>query len=658
MRRRDLLAGGPASLLAASDAIAQSPPRASGTSPTHQVDVRRDFGAVGNGLANDWAAIETAGLYLERLGGGRLYFPTGRYRLPEIAKNITVRSNVEYYGDGHSSVIIGSNAAFISPEDAAFGRTAYDSYKYMPISDIVAGDQFIDLRDARDAVSFKPGDIVIARSINAIVTPGDILPYYVEMNRVVGVDGRRLLLEDPVDDGWRGLIVANVTKHIAQGYSIHDLRIECDNGYPFFIQGSYKSVIRNCWTRGYAVACFNAFTRSAAHDINATVLWNAAGTSASLFEVETGSVRANFHDIDVYMAGSSKPGTQFPLFYCQEFSRRTLIRNIRVAAAGLDVGMVLQIMSGGHRLENIEVTAKSIDKVLDYFVPDPGEYQLGHLGLTLANTSIETLDPANGFHHGFVLHNDHNDGEVQNVTISHCSLRGATDRSEHNLIWFYKGVQRNVMLDGVSGPGCVTMDPPPDKPYQFHGVVLRNCDYTHIASQALLDQSRFVACARTFGRLPTIRRLSESPWSSPVATPELVMTIPPDPSICRGDAILIELSGWYAPLPFPAYVQVKAMGTVVATLALTPHEYQDIRLMLKLEFVGTRFLKPDRYVIRGPIMINNRMLSNWSYVAGSLATQEPNAIELLAWIEKPTRSGAALNVGHANITFRSIEAAV
>ena len=642
--------------------MAQSSPRTSGAGSTHQVDVRRDFGAVGDGLANDWAAIETAGLYLERLGGGQLYFPTGRYRLGEFAKNITVRNNVEYFGDGHSSVIVGSNAAFISPQGAAFGRSAYHSYKYMPISDIMAGDQFIDLRDDRDAARFKPGDIVIARSVNAIVTPGDTLPYYVEMNCVVGVDGRRLLLEDPVDDGWRGLIVANVTKQIAQGYSIHDLRIECDNGYPLFIQGSYKSVIRNCWTRGYAVACFNAFTRSAAHDINATVLWSGEGTSASLFEVETGSVRANFHDIDVYMAGSSKPGTQFPLFYCQEFSRRTLIRNIRVAAAGLDLGIVFQIMSGGHRLENIDVTARSIDKVLDYFVADQGEYQLGHLGVSLSNATVETLDPANGFHHGFVLHNDHNDGEVQNVTISHCSLRGATDRSEHNLIWFYKGVQRNVVLDGVRGPGCVTMDPPPglgvpDKPYQFHGVVLRNCDYTHIASQPVLDQSHFVSCVRAFGRLPTTtRRSSESTWSSPVATPELVMTVPPDPSICRGDAILIELSGWYDPAPFPAYVQVKAMGAVVATLALTPRQYHDIRLMLKLEFVGTSFLKPDRYAIRGPIMINNAMLSNWSYVAGSLATEKPNAIELLAWIEKPAGAVAALNVGHASMSFQAIEA--
>jgi len=534
----------------------------------------------------------------------------------------------------------------------------------MPISDIGSGDQFIDLRDARDAVNFKPGDIVIARSVNAIVTPGDILPYYVEMNRVVGVDGRRLLLEDPVDDGWKGLIVANVTKHIAQGYSIHDLRIECDNGYPLFIQGSYKSVIRNCWTRGHAVACFNAFTRSAAHDINATVLWNAAGTSASLFEVETGSVRANFHDIDVSMAGSSKPGTQFPLFYCQEFSRRTLIRNIRVAAAGLDVGIVLQIMSGGHRLENIEVTARSIDKVLDYFVPDPAEYQLGHLGLTLANSSIETLDPANGFHHGFILRNDYNDGQVQNVTIRHCSLRGVTDQSEHNLIWFYKGLQRDVMFESVTGPGCVTMDPPPgssipDKPYQFHGVVLRNCDYTHIASQEVLDQSRLVSCARTFGRLPsTTRRSQQSSWSSPMATPELTMTIPSAPSICRGDSILIELSGWYDPLPFPAFVQIRAMEAVVATLALTPRKYQDIRLMLKLEFVGTSFLQPDKYVIRGPIMINNTMLSNWEGVTGSIATQKPSAIELLAWVEKPAGSIGALNVGNASMSFRAIEAAV
>jgi len=507
IRRRDLIAGGSTVFLSAAGATEPST-AAPRPGQLRQIDVRRDFGAAGDGTTDDWLAIENAGLYLERLGGGRMYFPSGRYRLSGTGRNITVRSNIEYFGDGHSSVILGTNAAFISPQGAAFGRSAYGSYAYLPIRDIKAGDRFLEFANPSDVAKFKPGDIVIARSTDAIVTPGDVLPYYVEMNRVVGVAGNRLELEDAIDDGWSGLIAANVTHHVAQGYSIHDLRIECDAGYPFFIQGSYKSVIRNCWTRGFALACFNAFTRSMAHDINATVMWSESGASASLFEIETGSVRANFHDIDVYLSGNVPESARYPLFYCQEFSRRTLLRDIRVAAAGTELGLVFQIMSGGHQIENIDVTARTIDKVLDYFSYDPAAYQLNRLGLTLANVRVETLGATNAFNHGFVLHNDFAGGEVRNVTVRDCTLIGSPGEGDHHLIWFYKGIQNGILFDGVRGRGSVAMNTSARTPNQtgrpsagdlafpLKNVMLRNCEFTRITSDEMQRQARYVSCER------------------------------------------------------------------------------------------------------------------------------------------------------------------
>ena len=38
-------------------------------------------------------------------------------------------------------------------------------------------------------------------------------------------------------------------------------------------------------------------------------------------------------DFDVRIDGTSAQGNQYPLFYCQEFSRRTTIRNIRVTGS-------------------------------------------------------------------------------------------------------------------------------------------------------------------------------------------------------------------------------------------------------------------------------------------------------------------------------------
>lgn len=664
LKRRDLLAGGPAALLAATEAVAQSRPDTTRPRLPAQVDVRRDFGAIGDGIADDWAAIEAAGSHLERLGGGRMYFPTGKYRLANFARGITVRNNVEYYGDGQSSVIIGSNAAFISPQGAAFGRSSYHSYEYLPIREVEAGDQFIELRNAADVRKFKPGDIVIARSKSAIVTPGDVLPYYLEMNRVTRTEDNRLILEDAIDDGCTDLIAANVTRHIAQGYSIHDLRIECSAGYPIFIQGSYKSFIRNCWTRGAAVVCINAFTRSMAHNIIADVIWTAEATSASLFEVETGSVRANFHDIDVYLSGASQRGTQYPLFYCQEFSRRTLLRNIRVAAPGVDVGIVFQMMPGGHRVENIEVAAKSIDKVLDYVAADPAEYRLGHLGLMMSNVTVETHDGANGFNHGFILHNYYPGGEVQNVTIRDCVLQGAADQREHNLIWFLHGIQRNVTFDGVKGPGSITMNTTGLDPtgangklaYPLYDVVLRNCEYSHITSPPMLAHARFLSCERSFSRLPSIVRCPPGTvWSNSAPHSELIMTIPAHAIVCWGDCVWVELSVGYGAQTFPAHIQVRAMGATVATIDLVPGQAQDVDLRLRVDFVGGSFADPTGYSTSGRISVNNATLSNWKPFTSAFDRRRDNTIEVIAWIDKGAAVTAGMNARTGRISFRTAE---
>ena len=68
------------------------------------------------------------------------------------------------------------------------------------------------------------------------------------MNRVAGRRRGVIQLEDPIDDGWSGIIVAKVTPDVSQVTRIRDLRIECENGFPFYIQASYKGVIRHCST--------------------------------------------------------------------------------------------------------------------------------------------------------------------------------------------------------------------------------------------------------------------------------------------------------------------------------------------------------------------------------------------------------------------------
>lgn len=66
----------------------------------------KDFGAVGDGLADNTAAFQAAFDYVNTLGGGVVYIPPGRYRKADTAGNTWIMySNTTLRGEGASSVI-------------------------------------------------------------------------------------------------------------------------------------------------------------------------------------------------------------------------------------------------------------------------------------------------------------------------------------------------------------------------------------------------------------------------------------------------------------------------------------------------------------------------------------------------------------------------
>jgi hypothetical protein len=100
----------------------------------------KDFGAVGDGVANDTAAILAA---LDALvSGGSLYFPAGTYKFLRgtgilIADTINV-SNVLIYGDGAASKISGFNGAGATPNDV--GNQFYNVFQATNRSNITVRD--------------------------------------------------------------------------------------------------------------------------------------------------------------------------------------------------------------------------------------------------------------------------------------------------------------------------------------------------------------------------------------------------------------------------------------------------------------------------------------------------------------------------------------
>lgn len=62
----------------------------------------KSFGAVGDGITNDTVAIQTAIDFAVSNKTGKVYFPNGIYAV----KSLLFKSNIEYFGDGKSSVIL------------------------------------------------------------------------------------------------------------------------------------------------------------------------------------------------------------------------------------------------------------------------------------------------------------------------------------------------------------------------------------------------------------------------------------------------------------------------------------------------------------------------------------------------------------------------
>lgn len=87
----------------------------------------KDFGAVGDGVTDDTAAIQAAINYCFSNGGGSVFFPKGNYK---TLSTLIFKNNIIYYGEGQSSTLI----TYSGTSDAVQVNNPSNSSTYANIS--------------------------------------------------------------------------------------------------------------------------------------------------------------------------------------------------------------------------------------------------------------------------------------------------------------------------------------------------------------------------------------------------------------------------------------------------------------------------------------------------------------------------------------------
>jgi hypothetical protein len=584
MKRREFMGALGGAALQSGKVLADD---AGGTSPSTadrtEANVR-DFGARGDGVTDDWAAIEHAGLYLQQRGGGRLYFPAGRYKLPKFGFNIRTRSNIEYCGDGYASWIDANNCGFCnagSERGLVFTVGDFPRYTYHPARDLVAGDRFVFCETRSDAAHFEAGEFVYIRSRAETVLGKESWPHFSEYCRILSSDPNTgaIELEDAIEDGWSGIQLAKLEPGIvAANYAIHHLRVTCSAGFPFFIMGSYKSVIHDVWTEGWSALTVNAFTKSEFRDAICQISWSPGDRkTASAVEVETGSVRAKVRNVSCYIRsvdGTQNAAAIAPLVFTQEFSRRTTVRDCRFLAPGLELGNGIFSIGAGHAYENLTFAAKSFDNILRFVADD----SLGDLNNVPRRAKQIHAEVSGGYNCAVGLIGTPRSA-CANIDIDGFKVFGPSGGGASVVL---AGAVRDIKLHDLDADGEVR----DDGGGRLSNVTLRDSRLSGFADRDILNRVDVVNFRRQGTEMPpaVVTHGDELVSSNLPHAAFRALEIPAHFKMGRGDAIGVHIDVYKFKGLHAAHIALRTFESVVATVDISAglETYLEIRARIQV----------------------------------------------------------------------------
>jgi hypothetical protein len=268
----------------------------------------KDFGAVGDGVTDDTAAIQAAADKVRDNGGGVLYIPAGEYKQNG---GVALSSNTEIFAYG----------AEMDCSDLAYSTTISTFNPAYSTNGTIAATTTLASNVSKNAISINvassagmvEGQIIrIISTVTLFTTPGSIFRRY-DINRIKRISGNTIFLESPCIDAFR---ISEGTVNITSYDPIENVKI-----YGMkLIGGGFKENLAN--GLGQCGMVFNSSRNVIVQDCTISGFQGIAVNSGISIDVQCKNVEFIGADEDLVIVEDLSSG--FYAFY-PSFSRRVKI---------------------------------------------------------------------------------------------------------------------------------------------------------------------------------------------------------------------------------------------------------------------------------------------------------------------------------------------
>lgn len=341
-------------LLTNTDVVKNARDPAVGTGSTTSFSVI-DYGAVGNGVADDTAAIQSAITAVIAAGGGTVFFPAGTYK---ITSGITI---------GSSSVFLrgaGGYASIISAPNGVDAVTFSGSYAGGGVEDLrIVGPGYSTASSGtgikiNNAAAIVIENVTIEGTYNGFVNQGS----GAVANRLIGVDVAKVKNDAFLITGGNNTYYKNCTTFQDTGFpGGAGWRVTNSNGGPWLencvAQQNTTGLLLKTNSSGDSV--FNVFATNCDFDLcaNSGVTIDTATNGGTVFSVQLANCRGGFNTwagIDISGTGS----TNIMLSNCV-WSKNVLQGILLTSGSSITIngGQVLGNAALGASLPGIDVAA-------------------------------------------------------------------------------------------------------------------------------------------------------------------------------------------------------------------------------------------------------------------------------------------------------------